>query len=77
MTEDAPAAGRPRRPRGSRRAVGGDRAPEARREPAGAPAQSRMSSGQAPEPVPETLDEVADGARRDDWLSSQRPPHWG
>ncbi|MCT1601207.1 hypothetical protein M3E18_04565 [Kocuria sp. p3-SID1433] len=65
-----------RRARGTRRAVGGSPV-HGQDSGSGGPQQRGASSFRAPEPTPETPDEVSDDARREDWLSAQRPPHWG
>ncbi len=77
MTPPAPGA---RRPRGSRRAVGGVPAassPPSARGTDAAGEDRHESEPRSGRPAPETLDEVADDAERDRWLASQRPPHWG
>ncbi|WP_271403330.1 hypothetical protein [Kocuria palustris] len=72
----SPQKPRRRPPRGTRRAVGGSPAPGPDAGSGGAE-QRPAASDRAHEPTPETLDEVPDDAQRDDWLSAQRPPHWG
>lgn len=73
MNDEQPRA---RRPRGTRRAVGGTPIPGQDNGP-GSAQQRAAASARAPEPAPETLDEVSDEAQREHWLSAQRPPHWG